>query len=205
VMPPQLEPDTFKGSAWIAITPFEVRNLCLRATWPLPKISRFAEINVRTYVSLGGRPGIYFFSLDAASWPAVAAARHFYRLPYHRARMRIDRDAAEIHYRSERVRSEEVPAAAFAASYRPVAEPTPAPAGSLEHWLTERYCLYTLDERQHVLRAEIHHPPWPLQPAEAEIVRNSMTDQIGVGLRGSPLLHYSARQDVIFWSPERAS
>jgi uncharacterized protein YqjF (DUF2071 family) len=205
VMPPQLAPDTFEGRAWIAITPFEVRNLRVRATWPVPGLSRFGEINVRTYVSLGGRPGIYFFSLDAASRSAVKAARRFYRLPYHRALISIARGTAGISHHSQRIPGAEVPDAIFEADYRASGESAPAAAGTLEHWLTERYCLYTLDESRRVLRAEIHHRPWQLQPAAAEIKRNSTTDQIGVPLSGRPLLHYAARQDVVFWTLERAT
>jgi uncharacterized protein len=83
----------------------------------------------------------------------------------------------------------------------PVAHSVP---GSLEHWLTERYCLYTLDERRRVLRGEIHHPPWPLQAATAEIEVNTMTEEVGVGVTGAPLVHFSRRQDVVFWSLEPA-
>ena len=203
VVPPQLTLDTREGRAWIAVTPFEVRNLRLRPTMPVPLLSSFPELNVRTYVVFGGKPGIYFFSLDAGSAPAVAAARRAYRLPYFKAQASIRREAPWIHYVSERSGPEsDVPPAAFAARYRGIGAPAPPSGDSLEHWLTERYCLYTLDERQRVLRAEIHHPPWPLQPAEAEVDINTMTAQIGLELGGEPLLHYSSRQDVVFWTLE---
>ena len=205
VMPPQLEPETYEGSAWIAVTPFEVRNLRLRPTWPLPMVSRFPEINVRTYVSVGGKPGIYFFSLDAASGAAVAAARHFYRLPYFHARMAIECDAGQIRYRSVRISGGKTPPAGFIASYRARGQASAPTPGTLEHWLTERYSLYTLDGRGRVLRAEIHHPPWPLQSAEAEIEHNTMAEPIGVALSGEPLLHYAARQEVVFWTLKAAS
>ena len=203
-VPPQLELDLCDGAAWIGITPFEVRNLRLRMTPPVPMISAFAEINVRTYVTLGGRPGIYFFSLDADSALAVAAARRFYRLPYFRAEMAVARTGSEVDYESERSADQHAPRAAFRASYRPTGSPSPATGGSLEFWLTERYCLYTLDEQNQVLSAEIQHPPWPIQPAQAEIALNTMADEI-VELRGEPLLHYARRQDVAFWTLERAT
>jgi uncharacterized protein YqjF (DUF2071 family) len=199
-VPEQLTLDTFDGRAWIAVTPFEVRNLRLRPVPPLPLLSTFPEINVRTYVTFGGKAGIFFFSLDAASPLAVAAARRFYRLPYFRARMSIHRTAHEVHYESRRSPHEHAPGARFHAQYRPTGEAVPPVAGSLEHWLTERYCLYTVDDRLHVLRGEIQHPPWPLQPAEAEIRLNTMADEIGVELSGEPLLHYARRQDVAFWT-----
>ena len=80
-VPTQLPLDTFDGRAWIGITPFAVRNTRLRPTLPVPFVSAFPELNVRTYVTVGGKPGIFFFSLDADSMLAVAAARRAYRLP----------------------------------------------------------------------------------------------------------------------------
>jgi uncharacterized protein YqjF (DUF2071 family) len=198
-VPMQIPIDTFGEIAWIGVTPFEVRALRLHGSPPLPAGSRFPELNVRTYTTIGGRPGIYFFSLDAGSRLAVAAARRAYRLPYFHARMAIRRDGEAVSYRSRRVDSAG-PGAELSLVYRPTGEPfNPAP-GSLEHFVTERYCLYTLDERRRVLRAEIHHPPWPLRAAEADFSRNTMTEPLGIALPGPPtLLHFSARQDVVIW------
>jgi uncharacterized protein YqjF (DUF2071 family) len=205
VVPPQLTLDTFEGRGWIGVTPFGVRNLRLRMTFPVPCVSAFPEINVRTYVTVGGKPGIFFFSLDAASRLAVAAARHAYRLPYFHARMALDREAAgAVRYASERIDADRPARAEFRGRYRPTAAARPPQRGTLEHWLTERYCLYTLDDELHVQRAEIHHPPWPLQPAEADIATNTMAAEIGLVLNGDPLLHYARRQDVVFWRLQRA-
>lgn len=198
VVPAPLPLDSFDGRVWLGITPFVVSRLRLRGTIPLPRVSRFAELNVRTYVTLEGRPGIYFLSLDAASQPAVSVARRFYRLPYFKANATADRLGHEIRYRSVRT-SSDGPPASFGASYRPVGERFEAQPGTLERFLTERYCLYTLDENQRVLRAEIHHPPWPLQRADAELATNTMTEALGVDLREAPLLHFSHRQDVALW------
>jgi len=199
-VPPSLPLDTFDGRAWIGVTPFEVSGLRARGTPPLPGVSRFAETNVRTYTTVGGRPGIYFLSLDAASRLAVAGARRAYRLPYHHAAMTIERAAGGIVYRTRRVGGE----AELAVSYRPTGAVFTARPGTLEHFLTERYCLYALDERHRVLRADIHHPPWPLQPAEAAFERNTMTAPYGIELPArEPLLHFAGRQDVVIW-PLRA-
>ena len=196
VVPPELPVDTFHGHAWIAVTPFEVTGLRLRGTLPAPAVSSFPETNVRTYTTVGGRPGIFFISLDAGSTLAVAGARMTYRLPYFRARISIERRDGEIDYRCDRAdrrASLHVRYRADGALFHP--EP-----GTLEHFLTERYCLYTLDEHRRVHRAEIHHPPWPLQPARAEIEHNSMTVPAGVELPDEPpVLHYAARQDVLIW------
>ena len=198
LVPPALPIDTFDGTAWLGITPFEVTGLRLHGTPPLPRLSRFPELNVRTYTMLGGKPGIWFFSLDAARWAAVVAARSSYRLPYHHAEMSIARGEGGILYRSRRT-SPSGPPAALDAEYAPHGDARPAPAGTLEHWLAERYCLYTVAARGRVMRAEIHHPPWPLQPAAAALRVNTMAPP-GVGLGGAaPLLHFARRQDVVIW------
>jgi uncharacterized protein YqjF (DUF2071 family) len=195
-VPEALSLDTFDGSAWLAITPFHLTGLRLRGLLPVPLLSSFLELNTRTYVSLRGKAGIYFFSLDAGSALAVEAARRLYRLPYFRANMSAD-FGSEIEYSSERA---EGTRASFRGSFSATGEPAPAATGSLEHFLTERYCLFTLHEgRPHW--AEIHHPPWPLQRAEAELAENTMPPA-GIELRGEPLLHYSRRQDVVIWALE---
>jgi uncharacterized protein YqjF (DUF2071 family) len=199
VLPEPLPIDTFEGTAWLGITPFEVSGLRPRGTPPIPGLSRFPELNVRTYTTVGGRGGIWFLSLDAGSRLAVAAARRAYRLPYFRAEMAIRAEGDEVDYTSRRV-SGDGPPAAFAARYRPDGPAFEAEPGSLEHWLAERYCLYTVDERHRVHRADIHHPPWPLQPATAAIAANTMADPQGVTLpRREPWLHYAHRQDVVIW------
>jgi uncharacterized protein YqjF (DUF2071 family) len=198
-VPAELPLDTFDGRAWLGVTPFEVSGLRLVGTPPVPRLSRFPETNVRTYTTVGGRPGIYFFSLDAASCAAVAGARLTYRLPYFRARMTIQRAGGEIHYCSRRIGGR----AELIARYRATGPPRHPQPGTLEYFLTERYCLYTLDARRRMLRAEIHHPPWPLQPAAGEIHRNTMTAPRGIELPAEPLLHFAARQDVLIWPPAR--
>jgi uncharacterized protein YqjF (DUF2071 family) len=196
VVPPQLPLDLREGSAWLGVTPFEVSGLRLRRTPPLPLASRFPELNVRTYVTLGGRPGIFFLSLDAASSLAVVAARRAYRLPYFRARMSAEVGDA-VEYRSARRHG---PEARFSARYAPAPGEEP---GQLARWLAERYCLYTLDGDRNPLRAEIHHRPWPLQPARAEFDANTMAAPFGIPWRSEPLLHYSERQDTVIWPLRR--
>ncbi len=204
VMPAALAPEEFDGSAWLGVTPFAVHNLRLRLTLPVPRISTFPEVNVRTYVTVAGKPGIYFFSLDAANLPAVAVPRVFYRLPYFRAAMTLERGREGVRFASERLIGAAPTIADLRASYRPTGGVFHAQRGTLEHWLTERYCLYTLDGTGRVQRAQIHHPPWPLQPAEAELERNAMGAEIGLALDDEPLLHYADRQDVVFWEREAA-
>jgi uncharacterized protein len=196
-LPVSLPLDTFDGSAWVGVVPFHMSNVAPRGVPALPWLSAFPELNVRTYVRVEDKPGVYFFSLDATNPIAVRVARRCFHLPYYLAEMTLsDRDAA-IHYRSRRTAG---PAAEFIASYRPIAPPVAPRPGSLEHFLTERYCLYALDGRGRPARCEIQHPPWPLQSAEAEITVNTMASAAGVRLPDAPpLLHFSKRQDVVVW------
>jgi uncharacterized protein YqjF (DUF2071 family) len=196
LLPADLELDSFDGSCWLGITPFVLRNLRLRGTLPLPRVSSFPALAVRTYATAGGKPGIWFFSLDAGSPVAVEGARRLYRLPYHRARMRAEREGASVRYSSARSERGGDPVV-FNAGYRPEGDVFRAAPGTLEEFLAERYCLYAADGEQ-VCRAEIHHLPWPLQPARAEIELNTMAPD-GVRLEGEPLLHFAARQDVLVW------
>jgi uncharacterized protein YqjF (DUF2071 family) len=203
VVPEQLPIDQFGGTAWIGITPFVVRALRPRLLPPLPVGSRFPELNVRTYVTVDGKPGIWFFSLDAASRVAVTAARRAYGLPYFHAHMARDRTARSIRFRSDRAPRDHPPAR-LEAEYAPDGDVFTARPGGLEHFLTERYCLYTLDGRQRVRRADIHHPPWPLQPAQASFATNTMSAPVGITLTDQPLLHFAHRQDVVVWAPVAA-
>lgn len=198
-VPPGLELDLFDGDAWLGIVPFRMTNVAPRRMAALPSVSAFNELNVRTYVTRGGRPGVYFFSLDADSRLAVTAARSLVGLPYHFARMSCERKGDGLTYASRRTSGAH---AEFRGTYRPagpVREPMP---GSRDYFLTERYCLYTVDEASRVRRLEIHHPPWPLQPAEADIQVNGMADAAGIRLPAvAPLLHFARRQDMVAWRP----
>jgi len=199
-LPPSLPVDTFDGRAWVGVTPFELSGLRPRGGPPLPGASRFPELNVRTYTTLDAKPGIFFLSLDAANPLAVLAARRAYRLPYFRARMAIVREANAVHYSSERV-SPDGDRACFIADYRPTGGVSVATPGSLEYFLTERYCLYTVDESGLALRAQIQHPPWPLQPASANLQVNTMTRPWQIDLpQARPVLHYARLQNVLIWS-----
>lgn len=196
-VPPQVPIDTFENQAWIGITPFGLRGARPRGFPALPWLSSFPELNVRTYVTLEEKPGIYFFSLDAGNAIAVLLARRFYRLPYFHAQMSLtyDNDWVQYHsYRAHRGPAE------FIGRYRPTGEVFQATRGSLEYFLTERYCLYTIGQEGQVLRGEIHHAPWPLQPASAEIERNTMAASHGITLPETmPLLHFARYQDVVVW------
>jgi uncharacterized protein YqjF (DUF2071 family) len=193
IVPEQIPIDTFDDTAWLGITPFRITGFRLRGMLPVPVISSFPEINVRTYSTIDGKPGIWFFSLDTPNQLAVEAAKRFYRLPYHRSRASMSRRGDSIDYRNSRT------GATFDGTYGPEGSVSPPQPGTLEYFLTERYCLYTVHEGA-VHWAEIQHPPWPLQAGKAEIRENTMSP---VALEGEPLVHYSERQDVVIWALER--
>jgi uncharacterized protein YqjF (DUF2071 family) len=200
LLPPQLQVDTFEGSAWLAVVPFRMTGVRLRGTPALPWLSAFPELNVRTYVTCDGKPGVWFFSLDAGNALAVAIARAWFHLPYFRARMICVEREGWIHYQSERTHRGS-PSGSLEGRYRPIGKVFFAQNGTLEYFLTERYCLYTTDERGGIICGEIHHPPWPLQRAEAALAHNSMAESLGIALVSRPLLHFARRQDVLVWAP----
>jgi uncharacterized protein YqjF (DUF2071 family) len=201
-IPAGFELDEFKGQAWIGIVPFRMANVTPRGVPALPWVSAFPELNVRTYVRVGGVPGVYFFSLDATNPVAVVVARTFAHLPYYWAAMSLTEQNGWIQYDSRRTSSSGP--ARFVGRYRPIGAANPPIEGTLEYFLTERYCLFTLDSGFHACRLDIHHPPWPLQGAEAQIDVNTMAEASGIRLPGSPpLLHFSRRQDMVAWMPRR--
>jgi uncharacterized protein YqjF (DUF2071 family) len=123
-------------------------------------------------------------------------------LPYHAAVMNAERRGAAVHYRSAR----RLGRAEFNATYEPASAPFTPSVGSIEYFLTERYCLYHQDRRGLPYRLEIHHRPWSLQLARATITTNTMAAASHLTINGStPLLHFAQRQDVVAWAPTRLS
>lgn len=218
LVPDCLELDHFEGQGWIGLVPFRMRGVRPRGVPALPWLSRFPELNLRTYVrGVAGRaearPGVFFFSLDAANPVAVAVARALFRLPYLRAEMSCETegDGGVVRYSSRRTHPG-VRVGELEARFGPTGPVSYAAPGTLVHWLTERYCLYAVspfDGRPaeggyRVYRSEVHHDPWPLQPAFADLTRNSIASSMNVPVAGPPrLLHFVRRLDVVVWPPRR--
>ena len=196
-LPAGLELDTFDGSAWLGVVPFRISGVRPRRMPALPGISAFPEINLRTYVRAEDKPGVWFFSLDVTSRLAVAIARAWFHLPYHRARVScVERDGwiDSTHARDAHV--------GFAARYRGVGAAFRAAPGSREAFLVERYCLYAADRRGRLLRADVHHAPWTLQHAGCELERDTLAAPLGLrDARGEPLAHFVRALEVVAWSP----
>lgn len=192
LIPAGLVIEEFDGSAWFGIVPFRLTGLRARGMAPLPGTSAFNELNVRTYVrAADGKPGVWFFSLEATSRLAVRAARRLYRLPYFDARMTLDDDGDRIEVECARVGTEK----RFAGEFRAAGDQAVSAVDSLEFFLVERYCLYT-EGGGKLWRAEIHHTPWVVGPGEAEVSRNSIGP---IPLAGEPLCHVARPQDVVVW------
>ena len=199
-IPRPLVIDTFDGQPWVAVVPFRMTGIRLRATPALPWLSSFPELNVRTYVTCEEKPGVWFFSLDAGNPLAVAIARRWFHLPYFRAQMQcLERDGW-VEYHSRRTQDASR-AASLKGRYRAHGSARAPQPGSLEFFLTERYCLYAANRQGHLVCAEIAHSPWPLQSAEAEFTYNTMTAWLDIPLGAAPLLHFSKRQEVLVWAP----
>jgi uncharacterized protein YqjF (DUF2071 family) len=201
LIPSGLELDTFDGSAWIGIVPFRMSGVRPHG---FPRFAglAFEELNVRTYVWSPGRSGVWFFSLDATNRLAVRTARAWYGLPYFDARMSLQSERETFHYRSIRTDRRST-GAEFHASYKPAGEVYHSAPETLDRWFTDRYCLYTVDRGGRLGYADIHHAPWPLQPAEVELRVNTMTLPVGIKLPDTaPLAHFARRIDVIAWTVE---
>jgi uncharacterized protein len=199
LLPASVTLDTFDGAAWVGVVPFVMGGVRPRGIPPVPWISAFPEINVRTYVTVDGKPGVWFFSLDAGNPVAVAIARGVFHLPYYHARFTVAVADGVVRYTNQRNRQPR-DVGGFSATYRPISDPVYAEPGTLAHFLTERYCLYTLNGRGRLVRGDIRHAPWPLQAAEADIALNTMALAAGLTLPDQPpLLHFARRQDVLVW------
>jgi uncharacterized protein YqjF (DUF2071 family) len=206
LLPPGLMLDGFGGTGWVGIVPFTMDRIRFRGLGSVPGARRFAELNLRTYVreERTGTPGVYFFSLDAANPAAVLAARSWFHLPYFWARMHVEeRPGGWVHYESKRLLAKQP--VRFRATYRglgPLSRGRTA-RDTIEYFLTERYCLFTHDQRGRLLQGNIHHAPWPLEAAEAEIELNELPAAHGIRLPDiPPILHFARSQAVVIWTPQ---
>jgi uncharacterized protein len=202
LVPPALAIQEFDGTSWVGLVPFRMADVMARGLPAVAGLSDFPEMNLRLYVQAEDKPGVWFVSLDATSSLAVWGARRFLHLPYFRAAMTARDDGGRINYESVR-RSPSLPRVAFRGAFGSTGPAAPAGPGTLARFLTERYCLYACTPAGGLRRVQIHHAPWPLQPARADIIENTVGEAQGISLAGAPaLLHFSRRVDVVTWAPE---
>lgn len=205
-IPAALDIDTHEGTAYVGLVPFTMSGIRPRWGPPVPGLSSFHEVNVRTYVHFEGRdPGVWFFSLDASSRLAVLVARSTYHLPYHFAGMSLARSPdGVVRYRSERRWPRPRPASC-AMAYGPNGPVAPAAPGTLDQFLAERYVLYA-EHQGRLYRGRVHHAPYPLQAAQVSGLEESLVAAAGVDRgSGAPLAHYAKGVSVELYALEVAS
>jgi uncharacterized protein YqjF (DUF2071 family) len=201
-LPPGLSLDTYDGDAWVGVVPFLMSDVAPRGIPAIPGWSRFPELNLRTYVIRDGKPGVWFFSLEATNRLAVRAARALFYLPYMDATMSLQAVGSSVNFTSERTHRGEPPAR-FAAHYSSLGEVFEAPPKTLEHWLTARYCLYAANRHGHIFRGEIDHDPWPLSKAACEWHENTIGAPWGFEFSTPPHLLFVKSIKVRAWLLER--
>jgi uncharacterized protein YqjF (DUF2071 family) len=209
LIPSQLTVDLFEGKAYVGLIPFTLTGVRPMLLPPLPGVSAFHEVNVRTYVHHQGRdPGVWFFSLDASSSLAVEAARLAYKLPYFHASidfMPSDDPLPQINFSAHRSDPRGPSPAHAHLRYAPVEGPAaPATPGTIEHFLIERYVLYSTDSDHQLHRARVHHQPYPVQRAEMANLDETLVWAANVRRSTTaPLRHYAREVNVKVYALER--
>lgn len=198
-LPKNLTIDTFEGQAWISVVPFRMSGVAPRWVPDIPWMSSFPELNVRTYVTVNDNPGVWFFSLDATNPIAVRAARMLFHLNYVDARIGIELEENWYRYHSVRT-DKKYPPSELRVDYRPIGDSFLAEPGSLEDWLTARYCLYAASPRGQLFCGEIDHTAWKLRRAQAVIHENSMLHHYGLNATEPAMLQFAERTEVLAWS-----
>lgn len=200
LVPEGLAVQEFGGTSWVGVVPFRMAGVMRRPLPDIPWVSAFPELNLRLYVEHDDKPGVWFLSLDASNPLAVWAARRFFHLPYHHASIRMEQGEETLDFSAQRVEGSR--SVFFRARFRPTSAVFEAEPGSLESFLTERYCLYARSPEGALYRADVHHLPWPLQKAEGEVEASELVGAHRLHLDGKPLLHFSTGVDVVVWPME---
>ncbi|MFS0644807.1 YqjF family protein [Siminovitchia sp. 179-K 8D1 HS] len=196
-IPPALEIDTFKGCAWLGIVAFTMKGIYFRGL-PFSVVPSFSEVNVRTYVTYKGKPGVFFMSLDVDDWASLNIAKRWYRLPYHPAKISVQDCGGVIQYQSVRKAGNPV---AFKGSCIPSNDVYFPDRGTLDHWLTEKYCFYTTRNGKDIYHGDIHHPPWPLKKADIQIDQHTLFSPWNINIsKEGPIAHFSEGVDSLMWN-----
>lgn len=199
-IPPSLQIDTFDRHAWLGIVSFVMEGIYPRGMSSISPSPKFSEVNVRTYVQCNGKPGVYFMSLDVNDWLSYTIAKRWLRLPYHPAEISIQQEGQTFDCQSIR-KGKTNPPITFKGKYAPLSEVYFPKEGTLDHWLTERYCFFSTNNRGNIYCGEIHHCPWPLQHAESEICMNTLFSPFNVDLtKTKPISHFSKGVDSLIWN-----
>lgn len=199
-IPSGLEMDTYDGSAWLGVIVLEIGGIYPRGLLSRSVVQRFPEVNLRTYVHYCGKPGVLFLSLDVENWASLNIAKRWYHLPYQKAKVSLQNERLVFRCHSMRNTMSNIPIV-FKGNYYPNSETFLSEKGSLTHWFTERYCLFSTNKKGNLFCGEIHHEPWPLQKARAEINSNTLATPFQINLNEvEPVLHFSKGIDTVFWN-----
>ena len=205
LVPPELDIDTWEGKAYVTVVPFTVTGARPSFTPPLPFLSSFLEVNVRTYVlHRGGHPGVWFFSLDASNPVVVAAARAAFHLDYTNAHIEFATDDKEERFAFHSSRSDTTTPASCTIEYSASGAVQPALAGTLEHFLLERYILYARDGERQLYRGRIHHAPYPAQKGEIHRLEETLVWAAGLKrAEVAPIAQYAREVNVEIFALDR--
>ena len=204
LIPANLEIEKFDGTPWIGVVPFTMWDIRPFPPYAprVPYLNAMHELNVRTYVSFEGDPGVWFLSLDCNNAAAVFGARKFYYLPYFNAEIALTETHEKIDYQLQRT---DEPAANFSAAWTIGSPLPPTTPGTLDFFLTERYCLYSAHNDK-LYRSRIFHEQWSLRSATLNHVSSSMIESHGLPTRsGDPLIHYAEEISVDIWALKRVA
>ncbi|HWK22969.1 MAG TPA: DUF2071 domain-containing protein [Ureibacillus sp.] len=195
LVPRELTLDTFNDTGWITIVPYLTSSMHLRGLPPVPGLATYPGFNIRTYVNVNGKPGVYFFKLIAANYIASYAAKCFFRLPYSYMKINYRRPNDVIVFESEKKSGIQL-----LCNYKSLSAAQPTEKGSMEEWLVERYCLYTVNKKGVIYRADILHEPWNLEKAEADFYENTLLSSLNIiSETEKPILHYAKKRVIQFW------
>ena len=203
LLPPGLPVDQFQGSGWVSLVPFAMHDLHLRCLPPIPGTSSFPEVNLRTYVRLRNEPGVFFFSIDAASCLGALVARAVFHLPYFRAGIRLDQQGNEFRITSLRRSHVGSPPARLVASWRPRGTLRRPAAGTLEHFLLERYASFAPGPPGELYRGALLHSDWQVQGADAELSSTSLIEAAGLAPPANVVCHFSPGVDTRVYPVQR--
>ena len=193
LIPPALNLHRFDATAWVGLSAFWIHGQQIRSM-PWIRRAEYPAVSVHTFVIRNGKPGIWFLTLGGGSRMDNWLARHLLRLPFSPIRITVDRNVARVHHRSQRSDG-----AVFEAHYSPIGEVVSPVPGTLVHWLTERYAIYSQGSGTRLFCTEVHHMRWPIQPVSVSVRRNQLLPE---GTQGSPAcVFYTPRVELIGWAP----
>jgi uncharacterized protein YqjF (DUF2071 family) len=193
LIPQALNLHRFEATAWVGLSAFWIHGQRIRSLSWLRR-AEYPAVSVHTFVVRNGKPGIWFLYLGGGTRTDVWLARRLLRLPFSPIRITVDRNVARVHHRSDRPDG-----AVFEVHYSPIGEVVSPVPGTLAHWLTERYAIYSVGRRGRLNCSEIHHVRWPIQPASASVKRNEL---LPPGAAGTPAsVFYTPRVELVGWDP----